>query len=234
MSTLSKIASLLFPDNSTQYIGCPYVQYGTTGTLFTSLPTSISNSTFTFPKPFTGTPFVMISLISSIAFTSGSKAAFICWITSITNTQMQISITNGYSQDINNPFTTNISFSWLAFENPTTSIPKSIGYTFPGTVQQINKQYTAAPTIQTGYTGALTASGTLQSITVIFTPKSFNTIPNVLINIVTTVSTGANTTALVAYVYGISKTQFTIYYINCWPNSISINSIGWIAFGNPN
>ena len=233
MSNLSKIASLLFPDNTTQYIACPYVQYGTTGTLFTTVYPSITNSTFTFPKPFIGTPFVMISLISSAAFTNGSKAAFICWISSITNTQMQISITNGYSSGISS-FFTNISFSWLAFENPITPISKSIGYTFPGTVQQINKQYTAAPSILTGGTGALTANSSLQTITVLFTPNSFNTIPNVLINIVTSVSTGGNSTALVAYVYNANIYGFTIYYINCWSNSININNIHWIAFGNPN
>ena len=156
----------------------------------------------------------MISLISSVAFTSGSKAAFICWISSITNTQMQISITNGYSSGISS-FSTNISFSWLAFENPITPISKSIGYTFPGTVQQINKQYTAAPSILTGGTPPLTANSSLQTITVLFTPNSFNT-PNVLINIVTSVSSGSNSTALVAYVYNANIYGFTIYYINCW------------------
>ena len=99
---------------------------------------------------------------------------------------------------------------------------------------QINKQYTAAPSILTGGTGALTANSSLQTITVLFTPNSFNTIPNVLINIVTSVSTGGNSTALVAYVYNANIYGFTIYYINCWSNSININNIHWIAFGNPN
>ena len=68
MSNLSKIPSLLFPDNTTQYIACPYVQYGTTGTLFSTLYPYITNSTFTFPKPFTGIPIVIISLISSCIY----------------------------------------------------------------------------------------------------------------------------------------------------------------------
>ena len=232
--SLSPITAYTFPDNSIQYTACPNVQSGTSSTLYTFVNATVNNGgsyrTITFPNAFNGIPFVMLTLVSNVS-TGTSNTAFICWINNVTSTDFTLSAINGFNDTI----TANIWVCWLAFENPITSIPTSIGYTFPGNAQ-LNNQYSACPSIQTG-----TASNifiglyqVVQNSTISF-PKSFNTIPNVLVNIESTVDTGTNNTAFVCWIYNITLTSFTICAVNCWDVIINSNiSFSWVAIGNLN
>lgn len=233
---LSTISAYTFPDNSIQYSACPNVQSGTSDILFTNTSITINNNTgsktITFPKAFVGIPIVMLTLVSNIS-TGNSNTAFICWINTVSESNFTLSIANGFHDEI----TANIWFCWLAFENPTTTIPPTIpiGYKFHGNAQ-LNNQYFACPSIQKGIASNIFTSlnqGVQKSQ--IFFPKSFNTKPNVLVNIESTVNSGENNTAFVCWVYDIQVDSFYICAVNCWDVGISSNiSFNWIATGNLN